>query len=125
MEIVRRAYEAFNLGDWDAALRDADPGFQITFQRGPIAGTHELNAAREVTEDYIGAFEDFAVEPEEFLDAGDQVVALVTRRGKPKGGSVDMVVRNGHLWTLRNGKLLSLRSFPDPDEALAAAGLRK
>jgi ketosteroid isomerase-like protein len=121
VETVRRVYEAINLGDWTAALRDADPGFQVTFQRGPLAGTHQRDAARGVTEDYIGAFEDFVIEPEEFVDVGDHVVAVVTRRGKPKGGSVDMVVRNGHLWTLRDGRLLSMRSFPDPDEALKAA----
>ena len=123
MDTVRRVYEAVNLGDWDAALRDADPTFEVTFQRGPLAGTHERDAARGVTEDYIGAFEDFVIEPEDFLATGDHVVALVIRRAKPKGGSVDMVVRNGHLWTLRGGKLLSMRSFPDPDEALEAAGL--
>ena len=123
VEIVRRVYEAVNRGDWEAALRDADPDFQLTFQRGPLAGTHERDAAQGVTEDYIETFDDFVIEPEDLLDAGDCVVALVTRRAKPKGGSVDMVVRNGHLWTLRAGKLLSMRSFPDANEALEAAGL--
>ena len=120
MEIVRRVYEGLNLGDWDAALRDANEGFRVTFQRGPLAGTHQRDAVRAMTEDYLAAFEDIAIEPEDLIDAGDRVVALVTRRAKPKGGSVDMVVRNGHLWTLREGKLLSMTSFPDPDEALEA-----
>jgi hypothetical protein len=31
-------------------------------------------------------------------------------------------VRNGHLFTLRDGQILSLESFPDPKEALAAIG---
>ena len=34
-----------------------------------------------------------------------------------------MVVRNGHLWTLQEGRILSMESFPDPAEALEAAGL--
>ena len=57
------------------------------------------------------------------LKNGDQVLALVTRRGRPKGGSVDLVVRNGHLWTLRDGTILSMNSFPDQKDALEAVGL--
>ena len=45
------------------------------------------------------------------------------RRARPKGGSADLVVRNGHLWTLRDGTILSMKSFPDPNEALEAVGL--
>jgi ketosteroid isomerase-like protein len=123
VEVVRRVYEAINVGDWEAALRDTDPQFQVTYQRGPLAGTHQRDGARAVTEDYVEAFDDFVIEPEDLIEAGDHVVAMVVRRGKPKGGNVDMVVRNGHLWTLWDGKLLSMRSFPDPDEALEAAGL--
>jgi len=63
-------------------------------------------------------------EPEEFLENGDQVVVLVTRRARPKGGSADIVVRNGPLWTVRDGTILSMKSFPDPEKALEAAGLR-
>jgi hypothetical protein len=51
-------------------------------------------------------------EPEELLENGDQIVALVTRRARPKGSGGEMVVRNGHIWTLR-----------DPEKALEAAGL--
>jgi hypothetical protein len=37
MEIVRRVYEA---GDLGSALRDAHPDFEFTFKAGPNAGTH-------------------------------------------------------------------------------------
>jgi integrase len=33
---------------------------------------------------------------------------LVTRRARPKGGSGEMVVRNGHIWTVRDGMILSM-----------------
>jgi hypothetical protein len=38
MEIVRRVYEA---GDLGSALRDAHPDFEFTFKAGPNAGTHQ------------------------------------------------------------------------------------
>ena len=32
-------------------------------------------------------------------------------------------IRNGHLWSIRDGEVVSMRMFPSPDEALEAAGL--
>ena len=125
VEIVRRAYDALNHGDWDAVFRDTHPDFQMTTQRGPEAGTHRRReAVQGFGEDYIAAFDKMVFEPEEFLENGDQVVVLVSRRARPKGGSADIVVRNGHLWTVRDGTILSMKSFPDPEKALEAAGLR-
>ena len=124
VEIVRRVYEAFNRRDWDAVFRDMHPGFEFTTQRGPNAGTHrQRERAQAFVEDYVGAFDDATAEPERFLERDDKVVALVTRRGKPKGGEMEMVVHNGHLWTLREGRIVSMESFPDPDAAIRAAGL--
>jgi ketosteroid isomerase-like protein len=126
VEIVRRAYAALSRGDWDAVFRETHADVELTTQRGPGAGTHrQREAVQGFAEDYIDAFDNFAVEPESFHATGDQVVVIVRRRARPKGGSVDMVVRNGHLITLRDGLIVSMRSFPDPDEALEAAGLSK
>jgi ketosteroid isomerase-like protein len=124
IEIVRRVYEAFARRDWDAVFRDMAPGFEMTTKRGPNAGTHRgRERTQGFVEDYVAAFEDATAEPERFLESGNHVVVLVTRRGTPRGGGAEIVVRNGHLWTLRDGRILSAESFPDPQEALRAAGL--
>ena len=126
VEIVRQFYDALNRGDWDAVFRDTHPDFELTTQRGPNAGTlRGREGVQGFGEDYIGAFGNFVVEPEEFVEKDDQVLALVTRRVRPTGGSVDIVVRNGHLWTVREGTILSMKSFPDPEKALEAVGMRK
>jgi ketosteroid isomerase-like protein len=124
VEVVRRVYDALNHGDWDAVFRDIHPDFEMTTQRGPSAGTlRGRDGVQGFGEDYIAAFDNFAVEPEKFFENGDQVMVLVKRRGRPKGGGVDIVVRNGHLWTVRDGTILSMKSFPDPGKALEAVGL--
>ena len=124
VEIVRPIYEALNGRNWDTVFRDMHPDFQMTNERGPDAGTHRRReAVQRLIEDRIAAFDNLVVEPEEFLENGDQVVALVTRRGRTQGGGVDIVVRNGHLWTVRDGRILSMKSFPDQAEAVQAAGL--
>lgn len=124
VEIVRRVYAAFTAGNWDEVFGETHPDFEMTTQRGPGAGTHrQREGAQGFLEDYAEAFANMVVEPQQFLEAGEQVVAVVTRRGRPKGSDVEMVVRNGHLWTIRDGQILSMVSFPDPEKALEAAGL--
>jgi ketosteroid isomerase-like protein len=126
VEIVRNVYEAVNRRDWDAIFRDAHPDVEMTTQRGPNSGTHR--GRKRVTaflEDYIAAFDTFIWEPEEFFAGGDQVVAFVTSRSRPRGGSVDLAVRNGHCWTIRDRAILAIETFPEPKRALQAAGLHE
>ncbi len=65
------------------------------------------------------------MEPEEFFESGDHVVVFVKVVSRPKGTSADMEVRNGHLWTIRDGAITSLKTFAVREEALEAAGLAK
>jgi ketosteroid isomerase-like protein len=126
VEVVRPIYDALNRRDWDAVFRDTHADFEMTTQRGPEAGTkRRREAVQGFLEDYLATFEGMVLEPEKIIETGDQVVALVRLRARPKGGGVDIVVRNGHLWTVRDGTILSMKTFPDPEEALEAAGLRE
>src|SRR3954447_21652845 len=127
VEIVRPIYEAFNRRDWDALFRNADPEFAFTYHNvGTDAGTRR--GRKEVVvfaEEYGGTFDKLIWEPEKFFDREDRVVAFVSVRSRPRGGGVDLVVRNGHLWTVHGGVVLSMESFPTPESALEAAGLRE
>jgi len=127
VEIVRRVYDALNRDDWDAAFRDAHPDFDVTFKQGPRAGTHRgREELRAVADDVRAGFESWIFEPLEFFESGDQVVAIVNNRLRPKGGtSGDFEYRNGAIWTILDGAILSMVGFPNPEETLEAAGLRK
>ena len=125
VEIVRRVYDAGNQGDWNAVFRDAPPDLEVTMKAGPNAGTHRgREEAQAVFEDLLSGFDYWITEPLEFFESGDQVVAIVNNRLRPKGGtSGEFDYQNGHIWTIREGNLLSLVAFPTPEEALEAAGL--
>jgi ketosteroid isomerase-like protein len=126
VEIVRKFYEALNRRDWDAVFHDTHSDFELTTQRGPNAGARRgRKPVTAFAEEYIAAFDELIMEPEEFFEGRDQIVVFVKVRSRPKGGGVDMEVRNGHLWTIRDGTILSLKSFPVREEALEAAGLRE
>lgn len=125
VEIVRSIYTALNEDDWDAASRLADPEVEVTFQRGPNAGTHRgRDSIRAVLMDQREAFAAWIIEIERVVDQGDQVVAVIRSHLRPRGTDAEFETRNGHIWTLRDGVAVSLRGFPNPEEALEAAGLR-
>jgi ketosteroid isomerase-like protein len=58
---------------------------------------------------WLAVWDEVGREVEEWIDAGDNVIALLHNwgRGKQSGGRVEE--RSAHVWTLRNGKLWRLR----------------
>jgi ketosteroid isomerase-like protein len=49
----------------------------------------------------------------------------MTIEGRGKGSGVPVVIRSADLWTIRDGKIVSLVGYPDRAEALKAVGLRE
>jgi len=66
-----------------------------------------------------------ATEPVEFFESGDQLLVFIKTRARPKGSSAEVEFGTGHLWTIRDGTVVSLRIFPEREKALQAAGLRE
>ena len=121
VEIVRRAYESLARRDWDGLWAAAHPDFQLHTQlQGSYRGPDE---AQRFAEDRFAVFESWEAEPDEFLESGDQVVVFVTQRAQPQGTSAVIEIKTGDLWTLRDGKVLMLETFPQREKALEAAGL--
>lgn len=126
VKIVSKVYEAINRRDWNAVFHDTHPDFELTTQRGPTAGTiRGRKQIQEFAEDQFAAFDWTIWEPEEFFEAGDHIVVFVRIRSRPRGGSVDLEVRIGHLWTIRGSTIQTLKTFAVREEALDAAGLRE
>ncbi len=127
VEIVKRSYEAFARGDLDSVVADFDP--QIEWQQAqglPHGGTyHGVEAVRRSIFDPLDTewWEEFSADPDEFLDAGDDVVVLGRYRGIAKGTGKRLDVPFVHAWRLREGKAVLFRQFLDTRgwvEALAS-----
>ena len=123
VEIVRSIYEAFNRRDWDAVFRDAHPDFEFTLKRYQPGAHRGRQKVQEIIEDQAIAFDLWTIEPEEFFENDDQVVAFVKFRLRPKGSAAEFEIRTGTLWTFRDGKAVSAEGFPEREKALEAAGL--
>ena len=126
VEIVRSIYEAVNRRDWDAAFRDQSPDVELTTPPGPRGGTYRgREACQGYFQEWLTAFEALSVEPEELFERGDQVAAVLKLQARPKASRAEIEIRNRHLWAFRDGKAVSMRMFPEPENALEAAGLRE
>ena len=122
---VRQVYEAFNrTGEppWELFTEDAEfdataiPGF------GVIRGRENSLAALR---DYAAAFENWRIEPEEFLESGDEVVAVVRDGGRLKGTDDTVFNRFTHVWTFRGNRVARWKTFTDRQQALEDVGLRE
>jgi len=124
VEIVRAAYDAFNRGDRDAAFRDMHPDFEFAMPHAPNPGPHRgRKEARARMEDGVAAYEAVSYDLDDLRESGEQVVAVIRVRVRPKGTTAEIENHVGHVWTLRDGKAVSLHLFPNREQALEAAGL--
>src|SRR5262249_5300716 len=107
VEIIRRGYALFAVGDFQAVTALLSDDIEVTDSdgrgvTGSAAGTwygHE--GFLRSTEEALDAFEDFHVEPEDFIDAGDTVVVPVRISGRGRESGIETEIRLAHLWVLR------------------------
>jgi ketosteroid isomerase-like protein len=69
------------------------------------------------------AFDDIRIEPLEVEDLGEKVVVVVSIRARGRASSAEVETTFAQLWTLRDGKAVSLRDYATKEEALEAVGL--
>lgn len=123
VDLVRQAYLAWNRGDLETAFEFLDPEVEVSVPPElPEAGTYRGRAEirRFVERELLPALEEARAEPEQFFDAGDQVVVFVCYfgRGKESGLEVKGAVVDGHVWTLRAGKAVKLEMYQGTQKAL-------
>jgi ketosteroid isomerase-like protein len=106
-------------------LERFDPEVQIDMTRRVInPDTYEGHAGlRRLGDEVREVWVEFTIEPERFIDAGDRVIVIETRRGRGTGSGLEVEMRSGVIWTLREGKVIHWETDLDPAEALEAAGL--
>ena len=127
VEIVRRAHEALNAGNIDELVTFCHDDFQLDMSdRVFNPATYQgHDGIRQFYSEVQEVWERYVWEPEEMLDEGDVVVALLRTEGKGRGSGVEIDRKTAMIWTLRGGKALWLRFYREPERALEAVGLRE
>jgi len=109
VEIVRRGYELFAAGDLQGVADLVSPEAEVPGAGGlGIAGTMGVRQGPqgmlEAMRDALDTFDDYRVEIEETIDAGDAVIVAVLISGTGRASGLAQEERLAHLWVLRDGK---------------------
>jgi ketosteroid isomerase-like protein len=126
VEIMRRHDEHYRQTG-EPQWENIDTEIEIYDHDIPDAGIYRGHAGwREWLAHFGEAWESFAVEAEEYIDAGDdKVVELLRLTAQGKGSGVAVERQDGIVWTLRDGKVVRLDYYGSRAEALQAAGLEE
>jgi ketosteroid isomerase-like protein len=124
VEIVRDMWDAFLGNDPMSGLSFCDPDIEwdgTNLPDGKVTRGHE--AIVEHATRWGEMWDDWKMEPERFIDAGEDQVILVFREMGRSDSGLQMNERHAELYTLRDGKVVYRKGFSHPDEAFEAAGL--
>jgi uncharacterized protein len=124
-ELVKDLYEAINAHDFEAGFALLDPDFEwLEPEHTLIGGRHRGQAEiRKAVETQLEVFDEFRIQPEAFHEHGDRVAVPVKQTARGGVSGVELEIRIGHLWTVRDGKAVRLEVFPAREDARKAAGL--
>ena len=125
VEIIRRCMEMFSNRDLSRLEDLVDPEVVLDLSRNVFnpGVYHGFDGVGRWLEESEEMWEQLEAMPEEFIAAGDQVVGAVRLVGQGRDG-VEVEMRLFQVWTLREGKVVSVvGGYRDRAEALEAARL--
>jgi ketosteroid isomerase-like protein len=130
VEVLQRAWDAWDRGDPDAAFEVFAPDVEWDVSRdiwGAIVGGGRyigIEGVQQWLNDLLGAWETFEMKSGEVLDAGgDAVVTELHARGKGRRSGIEVEHHPAAVATFHGGKVTRMVWFPGRQEALEAAGL--
>jgi ketosteroid isomerase-like protein len=129
VEIVRQMNAAFNRRDGDAALAYYHPDVEMRdLQHAPDAPERliGIDAMRAYWAQWDAAFDDFAAEVEEYVDAGTYVVTATRWRGRGRDSGLEIDLRATEVFEFADGKIARVTTgYASRAEALEALGLER
>lgn len=121
VEIVGRLIDAWNQRDLQAALEEMHPRCEVR----PAEATETLRGHDGVAaafRDWFEAFEEFTIEPENFIAHGDRLLVPMRQRARGKGSGLEIEQRFYQLFTLRDGMVFRFEEYSEEADARKALG---
>ena len=121
--LIRKAYAAFADRDLDRLVALSDESVEVSTVTGLLAGRTEpyrgFEGLAEYLEDLAGQWKRLELQPQNFQSLGEGRCLVFGRvRAWHERGFLDS--QNAWLWTIRDGKVASVRVYADPGDARRA-----
>ena len=123
VELIERMYRAWNSGDMAALIDVFDAEVEVHPALGAFLASTVYRGHEGVAAWYEETYEPWAelhAEPQRFIDAGERTVVVAALRARVPGGRVDVEAELAQVVTVRDGKIVRLDGYEEPDAALAA-----
>jgi ketosteroid isomerase-like protein len=122
VELVRAVFRGWNAAGVDGMLPFLHEDFEyLPYEEGASVQGHD--ALRRYFERWMESWDEFHLEPTEFLDAGDHVVIGGTMHGRGRGSGVEVAMEFWQVWRIRDDRAARCEEYPERTEALDAGGL--
>ena len=125
VEVLRDFYDALGRSDVESAVGLCDPEVEVYLNPEVVAALAP-KGHKEVASYLHGWFDSwdkYAPRPEEFIEAGEQVVVLVQLSARGKGSRFEIEEEVADVFRLDDGKIVQLRLYVDRGVAREAAGI--
>jgi ketosteroid isomerase-like protein len=125
VEIVRRAFEAFRLGDFETVFGTMSPTIEVypnPDEPGAKARHEGWDGMLEYLVSWYSGWEDYSAEPTQFIEAGDYVVVEAREVGIAEHSGIEVEQTFSHAIKLRDRQIVEWRMFGPLREALEAVG---
>lgn len=116
VELVRKLFADFAAGEIDAVFSAFAPDIEWIEPHGYFTGAggvRGVDAVGTVLAAYPETWGDFALVPEQYLDAGDTVVVTGTQGGTSLATGRSFHGRFCNVWTIAAGKVVRFEAFAD------------
>jgi ketosteroid isomerase-like protein len=121
---VRGTLEAWNRGGADVSLLDPEVTYEDTILPDHVGETYRGHEGiARATERWLEPYEEVTIKLELIVGEGDRLVSIHRARSRARHTGIEFEMPLAYFWTFRDGKVIHLRSYLDPAEALEAAGL--
>jgi len=125
VEIVRAAFDAYFRGDEAAVLALVAPDVIVTQfpDQVDVRDYHGHDGLREVMADWIGIWDDWAIELLRAREVDGYVLATARQRGRGKGSGAQVESEVAFVFTVRRAAITRWQMFRTEHDALGAIGL--
>jgi ketosteroid isomerase-like protein len=122
VQLVREAFEAFGRGDTEAALEFCDPEIVVRDPARTGDTMLGLEALRAFWDEWLENWQEYRVEPQEFIESRGEVVVHTRQTGVGRLSGIEISQDLFQVFRVRDGKIVEYRLYGARAAALESLG---